>query len=353
MCYYCIMINRPPFRAELVDDLQSEVLDWARTLSPGVSIDGLTGTQYLPIRVRRFGKFLAERLAVEQTITDQTREEVLDRVGWSFSKGLYSNYGIDRWDEEACIGTNEPTQKECTITNRIDELLKEPEAGKPVLAVDFGGGQGLSWIRIAALPKYRQAIKEGRLVLIVTNLGFKPEDSADPDGYTGIARSMNVDNALYAAGASVCPVSEEDMSWAEDSQKYVHYIDKNALELPDTTITLPDGSRLPLMGNVDIIHEQLALAHTHVPDLAIASLKKIMGRRGSFYSDAATSYHLMHPIVSETKQSRAGRNIETDEEYQYQRRIGLVVGSYGLRLSGLTYTTIPDLHLARFARSES
>lgn len=337
-------------RSEQVASLTPAIIDTAKAMSPEIVMHGLGRPDYLPVNPRKFKRFLPVRFEVEQALTDAARLGDQSNVGWSFSDGLYRSYDDFRNTNDTATGEHQLGDIELMIADRIDGLLNESELDKPVVAMDFGGGRGMSWLRIASQPKYRTAIEDGRLAMVITNLGFTPDSEPDSEGYTGVARSMNADNALYKTGANVCTYSQKEMEWAQNNQNLVHNIDANALELSDAIITLPDGNELPLAGNVDIIHERLALAHTHVPDLALANFSRILSQRGVLFSDAATYYHLPHPSQVRSIKGGSEKVISIDGNYETHRRLALVVGSKMLQLNGFSYTNVPDKHFAIFDR---
>lgn len=341
-----------PEYSQTVAELRSTVLDAAKTLAPEVVVDGTAGPRPLEIRPRQFARTLTRRLEVEQAIVDLERDGAeSDRVGWSLSEGVYHQLRDARWDASTAIGRPGSASKERLVSDKIDAALKEADGTRPVVAMDFGGGYGLSWLRIAALARHRKAIQDGRLAMVVTNLGYTPGDKTDDDGYFGIARAMNIDNVLFEQGARVLQYSPRAMDWVQDNQHLVNYADVSALELADTTIPLRDGSgTVELTDGVDVIHEHYALRHTHVPDIVLAAFDRLLSPAGTLYSDAATNYHMMHPPQFRAIVTRGDRTVTMDDHYKEQRHLGLAIGSKMLQLHGFSYTNLEDYHLAAFER---
>jgi hypothetical protein len=292
---------------------------------------------------------LGTRLQVEWAIADQHRAANVDVGGWPVGQGLYQHWG-DNWDYEAPIGKHPLVSMETDIANNIGTRLGESSDDNPVIALDFGGGLGLSWMRIAAQPANKQAIKEGRLAMVATNLGEMPDQSRDSDGYSGIARSMNRRNNLDPSRDSRASCLDEGLRWVQENQDLVRYLDANALELADMSIDLPNG-HVPLVGNVAVVHEHYALAHTHVPDLALAIFSKLLNSTGTLYSDAATYYHLMHPELFSRISLRNGKTIQITEKYSEQRRLALAIGSKMLQNQGLSYRQDAARDVGIFNRS--
>jgi hypothetical protein len=129
----------------------------------------LDGPRHLPIDPEEFGGFLEVRLRGELAIAEKYRgQSHHDSVGWSFSNGLYSRFGDPRWDDSVCCSEPPLTLQESLVSDKIDSaLLNETTPTEPIVALDFGGDWGLSWIRIASQPRHKRAIEEGRLAMLV------------------------------------------------------------------------------------------------------------------------------------------------------------------------------------------
>jgi len=100
----------------------------------------------------------------------------------------------------------------------------------------------------------------------------------------------------------------------------------------------------------DIVHERLALAHTHIPDLVFASFETLLNSRGTLHSEAATYYHLMHPEQFNEITVQDGRTVRITAEYSQQRRLALAIGSMMLRMQGFSYSTDSKQHAGIFER---
>lgn len=272
-------------------------------------------------------------------------------VGWSYSDGLYYRVDDAEWDKSTVVGKHSLASTERLVSDKIDAALKEADGSRPVVAMDFGGGWGLSWLRIAAQARHRDAIQDGRLAMVVTNLGYTPAEKPDDDGYVGIARAMNIDNVLFEQGANVVQQPARDMDWVQENQHLVNYVNVGTLELADMTIPLRDNSEtIPLKGGVDVVHERLSLAHTHVPDIALAAFDRLLSPNGALYSEASTYYHMMHPPQFRAIVTSGDRTIDIDAHYENQRRLGLIIGSKMLQLQGFSYTHLQDHRLGAFER---
>lgn len=326
----------------MIEQLRNDLQMAAASLAPSVELYGLAKPDNLQVDPDEYVQMLDTRVQVEQAITRLKRQDNKGIGGWTFADGLYYRYGDDL-DEDISKVQHPLFPEEVAVARAIDRSL-EGQEDVPVMALDFGGGMGLSWMRIAARPKYRKAIESSRLAMVVTNLGSVPEKSIDAEGYSGISRSMRDINKSYPEYTTA------DLCWAQENQGYVQYLDANSLELPEMAIDLPDGNNLPLKGNVGIIHERLALAHTHVPDLAVAVFGKLLNRYGVLRSDVATHYHLMHPESFSEITVNGGEVISVTEEYSYQRRLGLIIGSMMLRQSDYSYELEEQNDVGVFSR---
>lgn len=143
--------------------------------------------------------------------------------------------------------------------------------------------------------------------------------------------------------------SQDGIDWVQEHQGLVHYVDANPIELADTEITPRSEGAVSIKGKVCVINERLALAHTHVPDIALAAFGTLLGPRGGLYSRAATYYHHMHPSYPRSITTESGI-IEVNSAYEDQRRLALVIGSMMLRLNGFSYTHLPEQGVAVFDR---
>jgi len=260
---------------------------------------------------------LRMRTDIEWALTERAR--VVSQTGdansdYGFTLGYYG--GGESFDEN---GSPVFEHSEQLLSEQIDTLLSSSE-GRPAVYVDFGGGLGFSSIRLAA--KYARDIAEGRLIMVVTNLGFPPAalDGGRPD----IAQALS---QTYPNGFSA-----ENLEFVRQYQDLVTYLDANALELDTTTVFTheQEPQAVPLKGNVGILHEQFALTHSHVPDMALAAFDDLMSPDGTMYlqtayvrTDLGVSMH--RSIVEEVEIS--GDMIDLNEPgYDQQRLSALDIG---------------------------
>jgi len=264
-------------RQENIDSAKSPEQVIASVESSIMETAAKHGEQFL----ENFKKYYKDRVAADFGLAaiDRKNKGVYWKVGRGFYKLFDEDYtpSIETFpvNDEKLIGT------ERIWDLQINELLKNrAESGKPVVILDFGGGRGLSMIRLAT--KHKEDIKNGILVCVVSNLGYADDDGS---GLT-IADMMEVDNAKNEQKH----YSESDIKFVKENQNLVKFIDALACELPIISIQTPKGS-LSLDGNVDIIHESFAVKHTQAPDVALSVFGTILSDQGTFFLNAQHRTH--------------------------------------------------------------
>ncbi|HSX07703.1 MAG TPA: hypothetical protein VLG11_02320 [Candidatus Saccharimonadales bacterium] len=318
-------MKQPQPYFEHIEHLKQTVESAAQDLAPAVVLRGSAGPHTVQIDPESFSEALETRVQVELAV-NYLHREVNDESAATDRPGLYRSLG-DNWDLSGVLGTHEPLLEERALAETIDRLLLKRRGGGPVVALDFGGGYGLSWLRVAAQPAYRAAIEEGRLAMAVTNLGSISDQSIDADGYSGIAGQINRDSQARQADGNSPTFTPADLQWVQDNQARVQYLDTSALELAHTPVGLADGGAIDLAGNVGIIHEDNALSHSHTPDLAMANFKEILTEDGVLSSSTATYYHAMQVVRENEITLGNGRVVPMNEAYARQRRLSLIIGS--------------------------
>jgi SAM-dependent methyltransferase len=266
---------------------------------------------------------LDDRLFVEQQVADQARHRS-GKIIWPAFEGRYSEVRLsdDYSEENRNPHMNDPLAGlELVWAEHIDRQL-EAGSDEPVIMLDFGGGLSQSMIRIAGQEKYRQAIADGKLLLISSSLGEVPPSEPDEAGFTGVARLMNAMNHGFGEAMDY---SAEDLDFAQEYQKWVTYIDATAAELENMSVTTADGRQVPLLGHVDSIHEQCAVEHSHIPDVAFATFAKMLKPGGLLYLRTLGPNYLSGTGEQEYT-SADGRTVRTDAAYQQQRELAVTVG---------------------------
>ncbi len=165
----------------------------------------------------------------------------------SRKRGSITDY---RWDNYR--GDYAANSMELVLEQQVRGLLRGRSLGQPLVVVDFGGGRGVTFSRLATT--FEQNVKREEIAFVVTNLARQPNR---PGGL-------------------------------------VHFLRADAEELLDARLRLPSGTEIPVVGNVALMHERLALTHGVANDIHFALLGKTFSDRGTFFM---FSRNLTHPSV--------------------------------------------------------
>lgn len=202
----------------------------------------------------------------------QERKNLIDNEGEGYAahlgeyrQGLYVDDTVHMYTgrpEQLC-GTEHALAEEF-IT--YPDKLAERGIHRPAIFLDFGGMVGLSAMRIAAQPIMQEKIKQGNIVIAVSNLGYDLSRQAVPS----IKKELTY-------------LDQAEVEFIEKYRGAIHYLKGDASTLLRSSITLPDGRQIPLRGNVDLLHEYLALAHGFKNDLDIPRLGKLISPVGQLW----------------------------------------------------------------------
>lgn len=226
-------------------------------------------------------------------------KERRDRGGqedWKVGFGEYYNPLVGKpWDDEKIwkIITKEGGDPEKVpiygvekhILEGIQNSIKEKrDRGdkSPVIAVDFGGVRSISFLRIAKELEKDGYISNGDVSIFVTNLNFDPNGEQDD-------------------------INEERINFFDRYKNLVHFISTDARELQKQKIIV-NGEEIPLKGNVDFIHENMALTHGHINDVDWILLGRMLAPSGQLISKTTTEG--LHP----------GQGAETQQEYNVRKK---------------------------------
>lgn len=201
-----------------------------------------------------------------------------DRNRYRFVAGEYRNSFIVGRPAER--GPHDLVGTELFIARRIHQLLQRDD-GKPVVALDIGGGMGKTWMRQAMI--FQGAVESGRLALAVTNLSSGSEQYAATSSRDG--------------GGTLS-------SAATRARQNIHWFTTNCAHLSEQRVTLPDGRKLPLAQNVDLAHEKLSVtAWSKVPELDIPYIAATISNRGLYMVNGEDTMQLQPT----TTQSAVGK----------------------------------------------
>ncbi len=204
--------------------------------------------------IDKFAPKLKERILAEKAAVASAKEQ---GESWKVTGGSYALPFIALTKDGALNMPEERTSQEDLIG--FDVILYQElksrlgrDSETPVVAVDFGGAHGLSFIRIAnKLEKESAAVSTGRLVMVVTNL-------------TDIEK------------VNTRELSKDEVDFFRLKKGLVSYITGDAAVLRKAILKTGTGSELPVRGNVDLIHEHFAVAHSNTPDIALPLLEQCM-----------------------------------------------------------------------------
>lgn len=206
----------------------------------------------------RFGERFALRNALVAREKRDTRYSVVDG-NYSTERLLpvrneFNRYPRFQWDSRT-----DPSVLmglEGFYAKRIRELLQNAQ-DKPVIALDLGGGAGTSWIRLAGV--FEEAISQGRLALAVSNL--QPMRAVVDEAQTETTKFLSRYFGL------------------------VNFVTGDSLELTKAHLNLPGGRRVPLDGNVDLVHEKLSATYRSlIPEVDAVCIGGLLSGNGSYFS---------------------------------------------------------------------
>lgn len=143
------------------------------------------------------------------------------------------------------------------IVNRIKQLLSSNK-GKPLVFIDFGGQMGYSTIKLSNF--FESEIKDGRLILIVTNL---------------------VDNYETVKSYYQRESDAEERQLFEKNSSLVHFLQADAQDLQAMEIEDYTGNKIPIKGNTSIVHELGSISRFgRLNDVDYPLLANILSRDG-------------------------------------------------------------------------
>lgn len=154
---------------------------------------------------------------------------------------------------------------ELSLDHQIDFLMAHRAADKnyrPVVAVDFGGMLGYSFVKLA--KKHEKEIAQSKLALAVSNLAYDVDKEL-----------KNYDIDAYKNDFRIFPYC-----FVKANRALIHFILSDAAELRSRSLSLPDGTNLLLKGNIDILHEKHALEHGIKDDVDFPLLGKTLSENG-------------------------------------------------------------------------
>ncbi|MBI3384960.1 hypothetical protein HY030_02075 [Candidatus Gottesmanbacteria bacterium] len=232
------------------------------------------------------------RKTIEQYIKNNYRSGLrgINRFIGGYIVGFYRNtIKLNQKLSDKAKLTSPLQGTELVLAENLYQLLLLKK-DKPVIAVDFGGGAGVSFIRLLAADslyrdEFKKAVVSDRLILVVTNLvdindGLINKVMNERSSYTGAAhllyyRTFNEKRAdLY---------SQEELDFIQSNQNHVRFVTADASELATLLVKSYSGKQLSLTKNIDLIHEENVIKHSQIPEIVLTILSSLLSDIGTFY----------------------------------------------------------------------
>lgn len=200
------------------------------------------------------------------------------------------------------------------------ELNRQFSYRQTVVTLDIGGGAGIEWTMLANhFSDYLD-----RLKLIVTGMAFNPADQSPRKVAQWVAKGKRYD------------VSSDLMRIFESNQRKVNFVTADIYELLTGEFDC-FGSMLPFVGHMALVHENMALAHSYIPELEIPALASLLAPNGVI-------------LIGSGRANFCNRLRMTDENHE-QIKDGFFVGLNNLsQLPWLRKTSCPKGYKVAYAR---
>jgi hypothetical protein len=204
-----------------------------------------------------FAPLLRERIREQHEFEHEKSES------YGFARGDYTADELVLWyHPDRQIGDHKLKGREVFLADHLQTLLAQRGGDRPVVALDIGGGIGMSWLRLGGV--FRGEIETGRLVLAVTNLDE-------------ISRYNILKNHADQAG-----LYDAEELFAKNGD-LINYLTTTFSLLHKQVVTTPGGSSLPLKGNTSLVHEKRSLTlWTEVPEIHIHRVGQLLTDDGLF-----------------------------------------------------------------------
>lgn len=206
---------------------------------------------------------IAERTRLSKNDKKEFRSS--GREFWRVGFGQYETFYLDDHDSAQRKNEEELKGAEIILAQQVREFAKKG-SDKQIVILDFGGMYSLSFLRIAGSPGIRELVTSGKATFVVTNLEF------------------TVDEGIKTAGQGNNDITKEELELVDKNKNLVTYIQSDAAELRTKKIRNAfTGKEINLAGNIDLIHERMALAHGLKNDIDFYLLAKCLNDRGILF----------------------------------------------------------------------
>ncbi|MCB9813233.1 MAG: hypothetical protein H6772_02385 [Pseudomonadales bacterium] len=245
---------------------------------------------------RNFHKRLKRQHLENKRYRSMGKEE--SGEAWSFAIGDYSKpvFSAD-FGTSTLMGVSESIYRteetkesllgiEKSLEQMILQLLEKKDGGGPIVVLDFGGGLGLSFCRIARILE--NEINEGKVKLIISNI----EQNFDIH--------LAAESRLANVGLDMSPI--------------IYALENNLVEYVEAELTGNDtkdvksfrqlkikteSGVIPLIGNVNLIHSRMSLVHSNIPEFHVPRIFELLSQNGIFI-DSSFSSREPSPIGNES-----------------------------------------------------
>ena len=206
------------------------------------------------------------RLLLDRQISE---ELIIKGERWPECSGQYRDYkhglvnlrtiGPDLEKKIALLDLTPPTMHD-QLSSFIQDIRSIRPNNKPVIALDLGGGAGISWKHAA--KQLATEVKNGEVIFVVSNLHWGEEEFIDHAKKQGSHAS----------------------ALAQTEESGVQFVFAPFHKLCNSEVLLPNGEPLRLRGNVDFIHERRSLTSwAQLPERDLLALQGVLSPFGSYF----------------------------------------------------------------------
>ncbi len=196
----------------------------------------------------------------------QESEIGFDMKNWHAIEGNYEFYSLHtnifatHREDTTLKGMENLVGIELYFKDLINDFLIDKSA-KPVVAVDLGGMNSLSWCRLGR--HFQEEIQQGKVILVSTSLDF----DIDKDG-----------RYKYSY--------HTDDQFIRENKQFVNYIQSDMSTLKHQKIQTPN-EEIFLSQNVDIMFEEMSVSqHSPIPESDISYVPDLLSPRGIYFTKA-------------------------------------------------------------------
>lgn len=227
--------------------------------------------EYINIDIES-GPKLKIRKEIHEEIKAYSKKSQNER-GWSRNQGEYGNlYSSDLFfiEQKKILKKKEGLSEVETFLYFYILYLLKKQTKIPIICVDIGGMNGVSMLRLAHM--FRTEISEGKVKIIVTNLGSTPTIESISD----VAKTApDIDDITSAFSSDLVSFVTQDIS--------------------ELTSSLQEKGE-----SIDVCHEMDALMHGYINDTDLSKLSDILSDDAILMIKSIEQYHFISNSFDET-----------------------------------------------------